>query len=121
MAGPAGSGKTRTVAEMARMWQATEMGEVIGLATSQTAANVLAEAGVTRAYNTARFLGHREGRREARGPLPVAPGSLLILDEASLMSLADTAAILALAREHSCKVVVTGDHEQPGPWKAAAR
>ena len=88
------------------------MGEVIGLTTSQTAANVLAETGVTRAYNTARFLGHLEGRREALGPLPVAPGSLLILDEASMMSLADTAAILALARERGCKVVVTGDHEQ---------
>ena len=112
MAGPAGSGKTRTVAEMARMWREAGMGEVIGLTTSQTAANVLADAGVTRAYNTARFLGHLEGRREARGPLPVAPGSLLILDEASMMSLADTAAILALARERGCKVVVTGDHEQ---------
>jgi hypothetical protein len=29
-----------------------------------------------------------------------------------MMSLADTAAILALPREHGCKVVVTGDHEQ---------
>jgi TrwC relaxase/AAA domain len=112
LAGPAGSGKTRTVAAMARVWRAAGMGEVIGLATSQTAANVLAEAGVTRAYNTARFLGHLDGHREARGPLPVAPGSLLILDEASMMSLADVAAILALARERRCKVVVTGDHEQ---------
>jgi conjugative relaxase-like TrwC/TraI family protein len=112
MAGPAGSGKTRAVAQTARMWQAAGMGEVIGLTTSQTAANVLAEAGITRTYNTARFLGHTEGHREVRGPLPVGPGSLLILDEASMMSLADTAAILALARERGCKVVVTGDHEQ---------
>jgi len=88
------------------------MGEVIGLATSQTARNVLVAAGVTRAYNTARFLGHLEGRREALGPLPVPRGSLLILDEASMMSLADMAAILALAREHDCKVIITGDHEQ---------
>ena len=73
MAGPAGSGKTRTVAEMARIWREAGMGEVIGLTTSQTARNVLAEAGVTRAYNTARFLGHLHGRREARGPLPVEP------------------------------------------------
>ena len=67
MAGPAGSGKTRTVAQMARAWQEAGLGEVIGLATSQTAANVLAEAGVTRAYNTAQFLGHLPGQREARG------------------------------------------------------
>ena len=112
MAGPAGSGKTRTVAEMARIWRDAGMGDVIGLATSQTACNVLAEAGVPRAYNTARFLGHLPGQREALGPLPVQPGSLLILDEASMMSLADIAAILALARANDCKVVVTGDHEQ---------
>jgi len=112
LAGPAGSGKTRTVAEMARIWQQTGKGEVIGLTTSQTARNVLAEAGVTQAYNTARFLGHLQGHREAREPIPVQPGSLLILDEASMMSLADMASILAMAHDKGCKVVVTGDHQQ---------
>jgi conjugative relaxase-like TrwC/TraI family protein len=112
IAGPAGSGKTRTVAEMARMWREAGSGEVVGLTTSQTAANVLAEAGVPRVFNTARFLGHLEGRREALAPQPVEPGSLLILDEASMMSIADIAAILAIARARDCKVVITGDHEQ---------
>jgi conjugative relaxase-like TrwC/TraI family protein len=112
MVGPAGSGKTRTITEMARIWREAGMGEVIGLTTSQTACNVLADAGVTRAYNTARFLGHLRERREVRGPLQVKPRSLLVLDEASMMSLADMAAILALARTHDCKVVITGDHEQ---------
>ena len=112
MAGPAGSGKTRAIAELARIWRDAGMGEVIGLTTSQTARNVLAEAGLARAYNTAQFLGHLRGRREARGPLPVSRGSLLVLDEASMMSLPDMAAILALARDQDCKVVVTGDHEQ---------
>ena len=112
MVGPAGSGKTRTIAEMARIWREAGMGEVIGLTTSQTARNVLAEAGVTRAYNTARFLGHLQQRREALGPVPVRRGSLLVLDEASMMSLPDMAAILAVARAQDCKVVVTGDHEQ---------
>jgi hypothetical protein len=112
LAGPAGSGKTRTIAQLARIWRESGMGEVIGLTTSQTARNVLAEMGVTHAYNTARFLGHLRHRRGARGPLPVSRGSLLVLDEASMMSLADMAAILALARDHDCKVVVTGDHEQ---------
>ena len=112
MAGPAGSGKTYTIAEMARIWREAGMGEVIGLTTSQTARNVLAEAGVTRAYNTARFLGHLREGREAQGSLPVTPGSLLVLDEASMMSLADMAAIVAIACAQDCKVVVTGDHEQ---------
>jgi hypothetical protein len=112
LAGPAGSGKTRTLAEVARLWRQAGQGEVIGLTTSQTARNVLADAGVTHAYNTARFLGHLYNQREALGALPVEHGSLLILDEASMMSLADMAAILALAHANDCKVVVTGDHEQ---------
>ena len=112
MVGPAGSGKTRTIAEMARIWRDASMGEVIGLTTSQTARNVLADAGVTRAYNTAQFLGHLREHREARGPVPIKQGSLLILDEASMMSLADIAAILALAHTHNCKVVIAGDYEQ---------
>jgi hypothetical protein len=112
MVGPAGSGKTRTVAQMARIWREAGMGEVIGLATSQTARNVLADAGIPRAYNTARFLGRQHGRAEARGPMRVAPGSLLILDEASMMSLADMASIVALARKNGGKVVIVGDHQQ---------
>jgi conjugative relaxase-like TrwC/TraI family protein len=112
MAGPAGSGKTRSITEMARIWRDAGMGEVIGLTTSQTACNVLADAGVTRAYNTARFLGHLREHREARGPVPLERGSLLVLDEASMMSLADMGAILALAHTHDCKVVIAGDHEQ---------
>jgi conjugative relaxase-like TrwC/TraI family protein len=112
LTGPAGSGKTRTIAELARIWRQAGKGEVIGLATSQTACSLLVEQGVTRAYNTARFLGHLEEQREALGPMPVSRGSLLILDEASMMSLPDIAAILALARDRDCKVVVTGDHEQ---------
>ena len=112
LAGPAGSGKTRTLAEMARVWREAGGGEVIGLTTSQTARNVLADAGVTQAYNTAQFLGHLHGQREVLGALSVERGSLLILDEASMMSLADMAAILALAHAGDCRVVVTGDHEQ---------
>jgi conjugative relaxase-like TrwC/TraI family protein len=112
IAGPAGSGKTRTVAEIARIWHETGTGEVIGLATSQNAANILGEAGVPRTFNTARFLGHLDGRRQARPPQPVAAGSLLILDEASMMSIADIAAILSIAAARNCKVVITGDHQQ---------
>ena len=88
------------------------MGEVIGLTTSQTARNVLAEAGVSEAYNTARFLGHLQDRPGVLGPMAIGRGSLLIVDEASMMSIADIGAILRLAHESGSKVVVTGDHEQ---------
>ena len=112
LVGPAGSGKTRTAADVARLWQQAGMGQVYGLTTSQAARNVLRGAGVDLADNTADFLGHLAGRREARGARTVRPGTLLLLDEASMMSMADMAAIMRLAAERDCKVLITGDHEQ---------
>ena len=67
LVGPAGSGKTRALAEAARAWKAATGGRVIGLTASQSARNVLAEAGVDHAENTASFLGHLPGQRGARG------------------------------------------------------
>ena len=46
IAGPAGSGKTRTLAEASRAWLDAGMGQVLGIATAQAARNVLASAGV---------------------------------------------------------------------------
>ena len=112
LVGPAGSGKTRTAAQVAELWRRAGLGEVYGLTTSQAARNELREAGVDLADNTAEFLGHLHGRREARGPKPVRPGTLLLLDEASMMSMADMAAVLRLAAESGCRVLITGDHEQ---------
>jgi len=112
LVGPAGSGKTRTAAVVAWLWWQAGLGEVYGLTTSQAARDVLHEAGVGLAANTADFLGHLTGAREARGPKTLRPGTLLLLDEASMMSMADLAAIMRLAAQHQCRVLITGDHEQ---------
>jgi hypothetical protein len=112
LVGPAGSGKTRTAAAVAGMWRRAGTGEVYGLTTSQAARNVLRDAGVDLAANTAQFLGHLRGRRGARGASTIRPGTLLLLDEASMMSIADLAAIVQLAAEGDCRVLITGDHEQ---------
>ena len=112
LVGPAGSGKTYTAACAARMWREAGMGEVYGLAVSQAARNVLHEAGVATADNIAEFLGHLAGHREARGAKPVARGTLLILDEASTVPVADLAAIVRLAADRDCRVLLCGDHEQ---------
>jgi TrwC relaxase/AAA domain len=112
LVGPAGSGKTRTAAQVAQVWRQAGMGDVYALTTSQAARNVLHDAGVELADNTAVFLGHLAGQREARGAKTVRPGTLLILDEASMMSMADMAAILRQATEGNCRVLITGDHEQ---------
>jgi len=112
LVGPAGSGKTRTLAEAARAWIASGKGGVIGLATAQAARNVLAGAGVELAENTSVFLGHSPGRRGARGIRDLAPGSLIVIDEASMMATADLADIIGYAAERGCKVIVAGDQEQ---------
>jgi TrwC relaxase/AAA domain len=103
LVGPAGSGKTRTLAEAARIWQATGR-PVIGLATAQAARNVLTAAGVPLAENTAQFLGHLPGRRGARGIRELEPGTLILCDEASMMSIADQADIYAEAARAGHKV-----------------
>jgi conjugative relaxase-like TrwC/TraI family protein len=108
---PAGAGKTRVLAEVAKAWEAAGLGPVTGITASQSARNTLA-AGVTQSYNSARFLGHLPGRRGAGGPVPVAPGTLLVIDEASMMTGPDLADLITLAEQHGGKVIVAGDTRQ---------
>ena len=111
LTGPAGSGKTRTLAAAARAWRSATGGDVIGTATSQQARNVLAEAGIEVAENTAALLGHVPGQRGARGMRQFSPGTLVLLDEASMTSVADLADIVIAARR-GAKVIVAGDQQQ---------
>ena len=110
--GPAGSGKTRTLAEASRAWIDAGMGQVLGIATAQAARNVLAAAGVHAAENSSIFLGHLPGRRGARGVEDLGPGTLLVIDEASMMSLPDLTDIVSYAAAHGAKVIISGDQEQ---------
>jgi len=108
---PAGSGKTRVLAEAARAWAAAGLGPVIGITPSQSARNTLA-AGVPVSYNSAQFLGHLPGRRGARGPIPIGPGTLLVIDEASMISGPDLADLIAYAEARGAKVILAGDLSQ---------
>ena len=108
---PAGSGKTHVLAEAGRAWEAAGLGPVIGITASQSARNTLA-AGVPVSYNTAQFLGHLPGQRGARGPLPIAPGTLLSVDETSMISGPDLADLISLAEATGSKVILAGDTAQ---------
>ena len=108
---PAGSGKTRVLAEAARIWAAAGLGPVIGITASQSARNTLA-AGVPVSYNAAQFLGHLPGRRGARGPVPIGPGTLLVIDEASMLSGPDLADLIAYAKNRGAKIILAGDISQ---------
>jgi hypothetical protein len=81
---------------------------VIGITSSQSARNTLA-AGVPVSYNSAQFLGHLPGRRGARGPVRITPGTLLVIDEAFMLSGPDLADLIAYARARGSKVILAGD------------
>ncbi len=93
---PAGAGKTRVLAEIAKAWREAGLGPVIGITASQSARNTLAAGGIE-SYNSARFLGHLPGRRGAKGHMPVSEGTLFAVDEASMMASPDLADLIDLA------------------------
>ena len=97
--GPAGTGKTRVLAAAARAWG----GPVTGTATSQNATNELRQAGVTVAANTTQLLANLASIR---------PGSLIVVDEGSMVSIAHLAALVDHVARHGCKLVLAGDQEQ---------
>jgi ATP-dependent exoDNAse (exonuclease V) alpha subunit len=84
---------------------------VIGITPSQSARNTLA-AGVPVSFNSAQFLGHLPGRRGARGPVRIGPGTLLVIDEASMLSAPDLADLIAYATARGAKVILAGDTSQ---------
>ena len=99
--GPAGTGKTRVLAAIALAWD----GPVFGTATSQNATNELCRAGVQVAANTTRLLADI-----AKGRIP--PGSLIMADEGSMVSMAHLSALTSYAARNGCKLVLAGDQEQ---------
>jgi len=97
----AGTGKTRVLATAGSLWD----GPVFGTATSQNATNELRAAGVQVAANTTQLLTDLQ-----RGYIP--PGSLILGDEGSMISMTHLAAIVSHAARNSCKLVLAGDQEQ---------
>ena len=80
-------------------------GPVFGTATSQNATNELRAAGVQVAANTTRLLADIQ-----RGRIP--PGSLIVADEGSMISITHLAALTEYAARNGCKLVLAGDQEQ---------
>jgi hypothetical protein len=56
-----------------------------------------------------RWLGHSDACREDLTPVAVAPDSLIVVDEASVVPMGDLAAIVSRADWHGAKVAATGD------------
>ncbi|MBB5373788.1 MobF family relaxase [Acidocella aromatica] len=110
--GAAGTAKTSTVlATIAREAEARGI-QVTAIAPTASAAQVLGEALDSRADTLARHL-LAPGR-------PTPKERLWIVDEASLISTADAAKLLALAESHRARVLLVGDTAQLGSVEAGA-
>ncbi|MGQ0846130.1 MAG: MobF family relaxase [Sporichthyaceae bacterium] len=122
LVGPAGTGKTRTLAILTRAWaNAHGPGSVVGLAPSAAAAFALGNALDVQCETTAKWLHDNDPADPSCKRDPVAgtlagqalrPGMLVILDEASLASTAHLDALLAHANSAGAKLLLVGDHRQ---------
>ena len=112
--GPAGTGKSHVAAFAAQMWTDAGKGDVVLLAPTQAAADVLRQmtGGQYPVYNTAQFLGHLEHERGALGPVAIKPGTLLLADESSVTSMADLRDLAAYAAENESVFRPLGDDGQ---------
>ena len=110
---PAGSGKTHTMAAVARAWTQWTGGRAVGVTLSTNAARVMATEGMTQAVNVARFLGRlKDGG--SRGAMRLTSQDVVVVDEASQVSTEDLAAILAVVRAAGARAILTGDTAQLG-------
>ena len=120
---PAGTGKTHVMAAFARAWEEQRAGRVIGLTASTNAARVMADeaakAGARmETFNIAQFLGKIKDSDETRGHVPVYPGDVLVVDEATQVSTEDALRIAQIAppvRRHG------GGHVRPRAARVGRR
>lgn len=115
--GPAGTGKTASMAVVADIWRSHDRG-VLALAPSATAAQQLGEdigaQGATVASLTYRWRGlvGDHPRSVAHLGVDINPGDMLLLDEAGMATTADLAALTEIAEATGAVVRMVGDPHQ---------
>ncbi|HEX3611742.1 MAG TPA: MobF family relaxase [Sporichthyaceae bacterium] len=129
LVGPAGTGKTRTLATLTNLWQrAHGSGSVIGLAPSAAAAFELALALRIPCETTSKWLhDHNQQSPPPRAATttetlssrpPLRPGTLVIIDEASLAATSHLDAVRGHVQRAGAKLLLVGDHHQLGAVEA---
>ena len=122
LVGPAGTGKTTTMGAAAQAWSSAG-GQVLGLSIAENATRVLAgEAGIP-AVNAAKLIfehtqraPHRRRERWWQATYAIAPGALVILDEAGMASRQTIDSLAAICAGADAKLLLVGDPEQlPSP------
>jgi hypothetical protein len=121
LSAPAGTGKSFTVGAIARGWRTADAdgrsGRVIGLAVSQAATEVLAGEGLDATSNVSAFLAAQQRITDGRprggdAALALSGGNAVVLDEASMVTTADLAAVHGYVRAAGGKLVLVGDAAQ---------
>ncbi|MGD6757284.1 MobF family relaxase [Streptomyces sp. BH105] len=117
LVGPAGAGKSYTLAALTEVWESHENRQVIGLASSQRAANVLRDEGIENVANIRKLLDANRSIAQGR-PSPDAEkyriprGALVVLDENGMTDTGDIDEIRKLVEASGAKCVPAGDPAQ---------
>lgn len=114
--GPQGTGKSTAMAAVREVWETTG-GRVLGLAPSAAAAAVLSEEIGARAETMQLLTWQwRQG-----GEVDVAPGDLLLVDEAGMAGTAQLDQLREIAEDRGAVLRLLGDHRQlPAPESGGA-
>ena len=119
LVGPAGTGKSYTAGALAGAWSSLAGGRVIGLATAETAAQVLMDDGLPDSANIAAFLTAQRRLADER-PLPgderwrIGPRDILAVDEASMLDTDRLTELRNAAEAAGARMVLMGDSRQLG-------
>ena len=110
--GAAGSGKSHVLEPLADLWRA-EGYKIHALAVAWSVAVELASDTGAPPSAVHPFL-----RDVAKGSIKIDPGTVLIVDEAGMLSTRQTLQLARLSEDTGCKLVLVGDTEQQQPIEA---
>lgn len=113
LVGPAGAGKTTTLAKLRDVWETQHgAGSVVGLAPSAVAAQVLGDSLGIPTENTAMWLTKATHASDPR--FQMRAGQLIIVDEAGMAGTLALDQLRHLAEQAGAKIVLVGDWAQLG-------
>jgi conjugative relaxase-like TrwC/TraI family protein len=107
-----GTGKTTALGAAREIWEAVGF-PVIGCATARTASAELRDAGIVNATSI-RALLRRADELRAQGITPLAQGTVIVMDEATMTATPDFDELRILVVECNGKLVPVGDERQIG-------
>src|SRR5260370_10298481 len=110
--GPAGTGKSFTLAALAKAYIRYSGKRVIGLALAKNAVRVLQGEGIDEAYTIADFLGQLKGGG-SRGHIEIGQGDILVIDESSQVPTEALAQLQSIASQACAWTSQAGGTEEP--------